>query len=342
MALLARLSENPRLRRLLLMIALPLVLAVLGLWYWSHSERYQDTDNAYVVADQVNVAPQVTGRVIQVPVAQNQAVQPDQLLLQLDPAPFKIALDQATANLESVRNQIRVQQAQYLAAEANAAYLQREVNRKTNLAKQDVVSSSKLDDLKTGLTVARQEIAQISASLNGDPNLPYSEQASYKQALAARDQAALQLSYATLKAPAAGVVTEVDIKPGDIVTAGRPVFALVMSGNRWVEANFKETQLTRVHVGQKVEVRVDTYPSRKWLGTIQSIAPGTGSVFSVLPAQNATGNWVKVVQRIPVRIALSLAPGDPDLRAGMSAEVDVDTHYNPFFGEASADPGDDR
>src|SRR5690348_10184111 len=123
MALLARLSENPRLRRLLLMIALPLVLVVLGLWYWSHSERYQDTDNAYVVADQVNVAPQITGRVIQVPVAQNQAVEPGQLLLQIDPEPFKIALDQATANLETVRNQIRAQQAQYLAAEANAAYL---------------------------------------------------------------------------------------------------------------------------------------------------------------------------------------------------------------------------
>ena len=342
MALLARLSENPRLRRLLLMIALPLVLAVLGLWYWGHSERYQDTDNAYVVADQVNVAPQISGKVVEVPVSQNQAVEPGQLLLQIDPQPFKIALDQANANLETVRNQIRAQQAQYLAAEANAAYLQREVERKTNLAKQDVVASSKLDDLKTELTVARQQIAQISANLNGDPNLPYSEQAIYKQSLAARDQAALQLTYATLKAPAAGVVTEVDIKPGDVVTAGRPVFALVMSGKRWVEANFKETQLTRVHVGQKVEVRVDTYPGRKWTGTVESIAPGTGSVFSVLPAQNATGNWVKVVQRIPVRVALSTAPGDPDLRAGMSAEVDVDTHYNPFLGEASADPGTDK
>jgi membrane fusion protein (multidrug efflux system) len=332
---------NPRIRRLLLMVALPIVLVVAGLWYWVHSSRFQDTDNAYVVADQVNVAPQVAGRVLSVPVAQNQVVAEGQLLLSIDPLPFQIALDQANANLETVRNQIQSQQAALIGAQAHAAYLQREVDRDTNLVKQDVVAASKLDDMKTQLTVAQQQIAQIRASLNGDPSLPYTQQASYKQALSARDDAALQLSYATLKAPAAGVVTEVDIKPGDIVAPGRPVFALVMSGKRWVEANFKETQLTRVHVGQKVEVEVDTYPGRKWQGTVESIAPGTGSVFSVLPAQNATGNWVKVVQRIPLRIAIDQVQGGPDLRAGMSAEVDIDTHYNPLFGEASADSGSD-
>ena len=330
---------NPRLRRLLLMVALPIVLVIAGLWYWVHSSRYQDTDNAYVVADQVNVAPQVAGRVLAVPVVQNQAVTAGQVLLTIDAAPFQIALDQANANLDTVRNQIQAQQASLIGAQAHAAYLRREVDRDTNLVKQDVVAASKLDDMKTQLTVAEQQIAQIRASLNGNPDLPYTQQATYKQALAARDDAALQLSYATLKAPAAGVVTEVDIKPGDIVAAGHPVFALVMSGKRWVEANFKETQLTRVHVGQKVEVEVDTYPGKKWQGSVESIAPGTGSVFSVLPAQNATGNWVKVVQRIPVRIALDQAEGEPDLRAGMSAEVDIDTHYNPLFGEASADQG---
>jgi membrane fusion protein (multidrug efflux system) len=195
--------------------------------------------------------------------------------------------------------------------------------------------------LKTELTVAEQQIAELKANLGGNPSLPYTQQATYRQAVAARDDAALQLSYATLKAPAAGVVTEVDIKPGDIVAPGHPVFALVMSGKRWIEANFKETQLTRVHVGQKVQVEVDTYPGRKWQGTVESIAPGTGSVFSVLPAQNATGNWVKVVQRIPVRVALDPVEGGPDLRAGMSAEVDIDTHYNPLFGQANADAGSD-
>ncbi len=330
---------NPRIRRLLLMVALPLVLVVLGLWYWVHSERYQDTDNAYVVADQVSVAPQVAGRVISVPVSQNQAVTAGEVLLQIDPQPFQIALEQANANLENVRNQIQVQQAALTGAEAHAAYLQREVDRKTNLVKQDVVASSKLDDLRTQLTVAQQQIAQIRANLNGNPSLPYTEQATYKQAVAARDDAALQLSYATVKAPAAGVVTEVDIKPGDVVAPGHPVFALVMSGKRWIEANFKETQLTRVHVGQKVDVSVDTYPGRTWQGTVESIAPGTGSVFSVLPAQNATGNWVKVVQRIPVRVAIDATQDGPELRAGMSAEVDIDTHYNPLFGEASADQG---
>ena len=330
---------NPRLRRLMLMVALPALLILAGLWYWVHSSRYQDTDNAYVVADQVSIAPQVAGRVLAVPVAQNQAVVAGQVLLTIDAQPFQIALDQATANLETVRNQIQSQQAALVGAEAHAAYLRREVDRDTNLVKQDVVAASKLDDMKTQLTVAEQQIAQIKASLSGNPSLPYVQQAAYKQALAARDDAALQLSYATLKAPAAGVVTEVDIKPGDIVASGHPVFALVMSGKRWIEANFKETQLTRVHVGQKVEVQVDTYPGRTWEGTVESIAPGTGSVFSVLPAQNATGNWVKVVQRIPVRVALDQVQGAPDLRAGMSAEVDIDTHYNPLFGGAKADTG---
>ncbi|HEY1991022.1 MAG TPA: biotin/lipoyl-binding protein, partial [Gammaproteobacteria bacterium] len=205
---------NPRIRRLLLMVALPIVLIVAGLWYWVHSSRYQDTDNAYVVADQVNVAPQVAGRVTAVPVIQNQAVTEGQVLLTIDPQPFQIALDQANANLENTRNQIQSQQAALKGAQAHADYLQREVQRQTNLVKQDVVSASKLDDLKTQLTVAQQQIAQIRASLNGNPDLPYTQQATYKQAVAARDDAALQLSYATLKAPAAGVVTEVDIKPG--------------------------------------------------------------------------------------------------------------------------------
>ncbi|HEV2110528.1 MAG TPA: HlyD family secretion protein [Gammaproteobacteria bacterium] len=334
-----RLMENPRLRRLILMVALPLVLVVMGLWYWVHSERYQDTDNAYVVADQVSIAPQITGRVTTVAVSQNQVVAPDQLLLHIDPQPFQIALQQANANLENVRNEIRAQQAQLAGAEAHAAYLQREVDRKTNLVKQDVVASSKLDDLSTELTVAQQQIAQIRANLNDNPDLPYTEQASYKQAVAARDQAALELSYTTVKAPAAGVVTEVDIKPGDMVAAGHPVFALVMSGKRWIEANFKETQLTHVRVGQPVEITVDTYSGRTWHGTVESIAPGTGSVFSVLPAQNATGNWVKVVQRIPVRIAIQTASDGPDLRAGMSAEANIDTRYSPLFGEADASQG---
>jgi len=323
-------------RRLLLMIALPLVLVVLGLWYWVHGERYQDTDNAYVVADQVNIAPQVSGRVTSVGVSQNQNVTPDQVLLQIDPQPFQIALAQANANLENVRNEIHAQQASLAGAEAHAAYLQREVDRKTNLVKQDVVAASKLDDLRTQLTEAQQQIAQIRASLSGNPDLPYDQQASYKQALAARDEAALELSYTTVKAPAAGVVTEVDIKPGDVVAIGHPVFALVMSGKRWIEANFKETQLTHVRVGQPVDVTVDTYSGRTWKGVVESIAPGTGSVFSVLPAQNATGNWVKVVQRIPVRVAIQADADGPDLRAGMSAEVNIDTRYSPLFGEADA------
>jgi membrane fusion protein, multidrug efflux system len=344
------LFENPRIRRLTLMVVGPLLLIILGLWYWAHSERYQSTDNAYVVADQVSIAPQISGSVTAVPVSQNTKVAPGQVLLQIDPAPYQLALDQANANLRNVADQIRAQQqslraaqAELKGAEANVAYLKRDVQRKENLVKQDVVAAAKLDDLKTNYVVAEQrtfalqaQIAQIEANLGGNPNRPITEQAAYKQAVAARDQAALNLSYTTVKAPAAGVVTEVDIKPGDVVQAGRPVFALVMSGKRWIDANFKETQLTRIHVGEKAEISVDTYSGHTWQGTVESIAPGTGSVFSVLPAQNATGNWVKVVQRIPVRITIDTTDDGPDLRAGMSAEVTIDTHYNPLFGSSEA------
>ena len=345
-----RLFENPRIRRLLLMVALPLALIILGLWYWAHTTRYQSTDNAYVYASQVSVTPQVSGQVIAVPVTQNQAVTPNQMLLEIDPTPFQLALDQANANLKTVGDQIRAQrqtlraaQAQLQGANENLAYLKRDVQRKTNLEKRGVVPAARLDDLKTNLHMTEQksvvlkaQIAQIEASLGGNANQPITQQAAYQQALAARDKAALELSYTTLKAPAAGVVTEVDIKPGDIVTAGQPIFALIMSGERWIDANFKETQLTHVHVGQKAEITVDTYPHDKWQGTIASIAPGTGSVFSVLPAQNATGNWVKVVQRIPVRILIDTKSDGPDLRAGMSAEVSIDTHYSPLFGSGDA------
>ncbi len=344
------LSQNPRALRLALMVAGPLLLVVLGLWYWVHTERYQSTDNAYVVADQVGVAAQIAGRVIAVPVTQNQAAAPGQVLLVIDPAPFQLALDQANANLKNVGDQLRAQlqslraaQAELAGAQANVAYLTRDVQRKTNLVKRDVVAAARLDDLKTNLTMAQQkavtleaQIGQIKASLGGNPDMPITQQAAYQQAVAQRDQAVLELSYTTITAPAAGVVTEVDIKPGDVVTAGRPVFALVMSGKRWIDANFKETQLTYVHTGEQVEITVDTYPGHHWQGTVESIAPGTGSIFSVLPAQNATGNWVKVVQRIPVRIAIDTTADGPDLRAGMSAEVSIDTHYNPLFGSSKS------
>ncbi|MBU6421993.1 MAG: HlyD family secretion protein [Gammaproteobacteria bacterium] len=347
---LTRVLPNPRVRRLLLMVVLPIIIILLGLWYWTHSTRYQSTDNAYVYANQVSVTPQVTGRVIAVPVVQNQAVTPGQVLIEIDPAPFQLALDQANANLKTVSDQIHAQQqtlraaqAELQGARANVAFLQRDLRRKTNLAQKDVVPQARLDDLRTNLVMAQQktvalkaQIAQIQASLGGNAYQPIAQQPAYQKALAARDKAALELSYTTIKAAAAGVVTEVNVKPGDVVTSGRPVFALVMSGDRWVDANFKETQLTHVHVGQKAEITVDAYPHRSWEGTVVSIAPGTGSVFSVLPPQNATGNWVKVVQRIPVRILIDTSADGPDLRAGMSAEVTIDTHYSLFFGAPAA------
>ncbi|MGH8278552.1 MAG: HlyD family secretion protein [Gammaproteobacteria bacterium] len=339
-------------RRLLLMLTVPVVVILLGLWYWAHTVRYESTDNAYVYANQVSITPQVSGRVIAVPVNQNQAVTPGEPLLEIDPAPFKLALDADNAKLKAVADQIRAQTeslraaaAQLTAAQANVAYMQRNVRRKSNLEKRNVVPAAQLDQLQTDLVVAEHhttalqaKIAQIEAGLGGNADQRINQQPAYQQALAARDQATLELSYTTITAPAAGVVTQVNVKPGDVVSAGRPVFALVMSGKRWVDANFKETQLTHVKVGDRAAITIDTYPHHKFDGTIVSIAPGTGSVFSLLPPQNATGNWVKVVQRIPVRILVDTSPGGPDLRAGMSAEVTIDTHYHLFSGAPRTPP----
>lgn len=334
-------KQTNRLRTVLMLGVPALLLLVAAVWWW-HASQYVTADNAYIQADKILIAPEVSGRVISLPVTQNQVVATDQLLFQIDPEPYQIALAQAEANLAAVANQIAAQRAAYRetqarleAARDNVRYAASELQRKQALAKHDAATAAAVDALQNKLLNARAAVAAIEAeqvrilaSLNGQPELPVEQQPAWQQAKAARDKAALDLAHTEIRAPAAGVVSALDLETGEMVAAGHPVFALLGSGERWVEANLKETELTNVHAGQPVTIMVDAYPDHEWHGTVESISAGTGAVFSVLPPQNATGNWVKVVQRIPVRIHLDDADHNPVLRAGMSAEVTIAINSN--------------
>jgi membrane fusion protein (multidrug efflux system) len=220
-------------------------------------------------------------------------------------------------------------------ARTNVDFYQREYQRQADLAGRQVVSQAQLDKARRDLDTARQQaaslvqqLASIAADLNGDPNIPVEKHPRYLAAEAARDQAARDLAHTVVKAPTAGVVTNVDsLQPGEYLAAASPAFSLVAIDHVWVEANPKETQLTYVRPGQPATVDVDTYPGVEWRGEVASLSPASGSEFALLPAQNTSGNWVKVVQRIPIRIRIKTQPGQPPLRAGMSVEVEIDTGH---------------
>jgi len=321
-----------------LLLVVPLLVVAIGAFFYFTGGRYVSTDNAYVRADNVTISAEVSGPIVAVAVRDNEHVAKNQVLFRIDEQPFRIALDRAQAALRAEREQIESLKAQYREtvealklAETNAAFAKREFDRQAKLAKSKVASESTLDTARNKydqatqeIAVTRQQIAQIRAKLGGDPDAPAEDQASYQQAKAAVANAALNLAHTVVHAPFAGVASN---KPqvGAYVTAGDAVMSVVADAGAWIEANFKETDLTHVVPGESVTVTVDTYPDREWHGTVESISQATGAVFSVIPPQNATGNWVKVVQRIPVRIALKSAADAPPLRAGMSTQVEIDT-----------------
>lgn len=332
-------SSSPWRRRIRIMLLIlgPLALCLGGVWYWLSHRGYVSTDDAYVEADQVTISPQVSGRVISVPVNENEAVRRGQILLRLDPKPYEVALAAADAKLASVKEEIQAWRAQYHAlqaklagAKSNVAYFRTEVERKTHLARHHVVPTARLNKEQNELTQAQQQVAAINAQeqeilahLGGKLSAPLKSIAAYNQAEAAVHKAELNLSYTVVRAPAKGVVAKVDVKGGDMLAAGAPAFPLLETAKYWVKANFKETELTHVHPGEPATITIDTYPGHVWHGYVESLSPGSGQVFSLLPAQNATGNWVKVVQRIPVRVAFKKHPSKPVLRAGMSSEVTI-------------------
>jgi len=348
--------------RSLLMVSVPLALVVGGGYYWVTGGRYQETDNANLRQAKVSIAADTAGRVIEAHVVENASVRAGDVLFAVDPEPYRIALEQADAALASARlnvDQLRAAYSRALAQEKMAAgdvsYYRSELARRSALTDKGVGSRSAYDAAERDLNKAEDEqlaaqeaVTGALAALGGKADVETNQHPAVLAAQAVRDQAAWSLAQTTVRAPADGVISQASsFKNGQFVAAGTPLFSLVETDDSWIEANFKETQLTHMKPGQEAEVELDTYPGRPFKATVEAIGAGTGAEFSLLPAQNATGNWVKVTQRIPVRFKLDAAGTDLALRTGMSATVTVDTGksrglpdlsgtFASLFGTASA------
>jgi membrane fusion protein, multidrug efflux system len=336
--------QPPRRRwvRWVLFALLPLALIAGGYWYVTGGS-VMSTDDAYVEADKVGISTDISGIVKEVDVSNNQHVDSGQVLFRLDDLPFRLALERADAQVGIVRNDLnalkanyRDMQAQIKQAQDDVEYYDREFHRQQDLAAKFIASQQTFDTARRNLQNAQQKLASlnqqlaaIAANLNGDPDIPIEQHPRYLNAMAQRNEAARQLDHTVVKAPFAGIVTNVPaIAPGKYLQASVTAFYLVATDYVWVDSNPKETELTNVRSGQPVTVTVDTYPDIEWHGTVESISPAAAQEFALLPAQNTSGNWVKVVQRIPMRVRLDTSDKNrPPLRAGMSVEVDVDTGH---------------
>jgi membrane fusion protein (multidrug efflux system) len=334
-----RASSRRRMLRWGLMALGPLLVVLVGGWWYLTSGRYVSTDDAFVKSDLASISSQVPGQVVGVYVRNNQTVDAGQLLFEIDPSSYRIALDQAEANLAvtrdsiaSLRSNYREKTAMLQSAGDTTAHNQREYDRQQRLRASGASSEQQFEQAQLALqqsqrseAAIRQQMAAIEAQLGGNVDMPTEQLGTYRAALAKRDDAALALQRTRIVAPAAGVLANVTVRPGDYITPGQPIFNLAESSNTWVEANFKETQLTNVAPGQPATVTVDAYPGKTWHASVESLSPASGNEFSVLPAENSSGNWIKVVQRIPVRVAIQPQEGAPTLRAGMSVTVEIDT-----------------
>jgi membrane fusion protein, multidrug efflux system len=334
-------AVTARLRRLL-MLAVPIAVAAFGAGMYFAGERYVSTDDAFVRAAKVTVNARVAGQAVEIAVRDNERVRQGQVLFRIDPEPYRIAVDQAEARLGSARLQIealkttyRQQQAELQSARDSAAFDEREYDRKKALVASDFTPRAVYERAETDLKVARQHIASVEqqiastiVALDGDPNIEIGRHPTVRAANAQLERARLDLSYATVTAPDDGIVTRVDdLQIGGFVNSGAPVFSLLSGRRIWIEANFRETGLTHMRPGQQATIDVDAYPNRTFRAHIVSMSPGTGSDFSVLPPENATGNWVKVVQRLPVRLELDDVDQSRPLYSGISVTARVDTGY---------------
>ena len=325
--------------RLVLLVAIPLAAIAGGAFWWLSGGRYVSTDNAYVKAHIVQIAPEISGQVRRVLVRDHQEVRAGEPLMTIESRPFKLALDSAEAELDAARTQVETLRgtwrevvAELADAEARADYFKRQWQRQEELATKGVTSASKREEAQNDaraaadrVTSVREKLQRVLVALNGDPKMPADEHHLVRDKTAARERAALDLSRTTIRAPVDGVVVNNRVQQGEQVKAAAPLFVLVVVSRPWVEANFKETELTHVRVGQKATVVLDTYPDVTWEAVVESLSPATGAEFAVLPPQNASGNWVKVVQRLPVKLRLAPQSGEPPLRAGMTATVRIDT-----------------
>jgi membrane fusion protein (multidrug efflux system) len=330
-------------RRFLLLVVLPLAAAIGGLTFYLSGGRYVTTDDAYVGAQKVLITPDISGKIEKVVVREGQRVNDGDTLFEIDPVPFRLALQQAQANLataktnyDTLRSNIQIYGQMGDLAQQGVDLKRRDVDRKTSLVKSTFGSQLDLDNSTTALVTAsaqlellKQQIATAKNQLLGNPDLPLEQFPPYAMAKAALDQAQRNLDHTVLRAPMNGIATQVDsIQLGRFVVAGTPVFSIIDTSKPWIDANPKESDFTYVAVGQPVTVDVDAFPDHVFKATVGSLSPGTGAQFAILPPQNATGNFVKVVQRVPVRIYFDANDKMVErLKAGMSSYVSIDTNH---------------
>ncbi|MEI7447286.1 MAG: HlyD family secretion protein, partial [Burkholderiales bacterium] len=329
-----------RVLRLLLLGVVPLVAVAIGLGLWLGGGGVAETDNAYVKADKIPVSAEVSGTVREVRVRENQAVAAGDILFRLDDAPFRVAVAKAEAKVAQARTDVaalkagyRTKQAEIALARTRQDFARRDEARQADLAARNFISTSRLDEARQATELAGQqtltaerELARIAETLGGGPDVPVDRHPAVMAAQAELMQARLDLSRVEVRAPVAGTVSRPP-KPGQYAAAGSTALALVADGALWIEANFTETELGWIRADQPVTIRIDTYPDQRWTGAVDSVAPATGAEFAVIPPQNATGNWVKIAQRVPVRIRIDARPDGPPLRAGLSARVSVRTGH---------------
>ena len=352
---------HPKVVRVLLLIVIPLAAVLVGGVLWLRGGGSVGTEDAYVKNDIAQVAPEIAGRVAEVIVRDHAQVGAGDVLVKLDAEPFRLALAKAEAELDAARTTVETARAQWLETsselgevESQADYLNRQATRQQALAVSGVTSQTKLEEATNAAAVARDRVTVVKrrlnrmvAALGGNPAVATDEHPLVREKLAERDRARLELRRTTITAPIGGTAVNVRLQPGDQLKAATPIFVIVAATRPWVEANMKETDLTHVVSGQKASVVLDIYPDIAWKAEVDSISPATGAEFAILPPQNASGNWVKVVQRLQVRVRLLPQRGEPPLRAGMTATVTInigckrslaDLFYTTASASAAAPP----
>jgi membrane fusion protein (multidrug efflux system) len=326
--------------RATLMVIVPAVAALLGLLYYLSSGRYISTDNAYVGAQKVLITPEVSGKVVHIAVTEGQRLKTGDELFSIDPVPYRFAAQEAEAKLLRIRSEFdnlksaRASLVKQIAlAHQSVAANQGDFDRKTSLLNNRISTPSDLDRSRVLLVASKalleqlqQQEATVRNQLLGDPALALDKYPPFMEASVALDRAKRDLANTVLRAPIDGVATQVpSIQMGRYLTAGMSVFSVIGFGNVWVDANPKETDLAYVRPGQPVSITIDAFPTKQWSGKVAAISPGTGAQFTILPPQNAAGNWIKIVQRVPLRIEFEAGQDVSRLRSGMSATVEIDT-----------------